>query len=1165
MATTSATDQSQYSKLLLIPLVAVGVAGNLFDTPLLIDAEFQQGSVLALLAVYCYGTCWGTVAAALIASCTCLLWNQPYVLIVMTCEAAVVGLLLGRRKLGMIQADTVFWVVAGMPLYFTFCHLAMHLPTDTSYFLTTKLAVNAIANAMVARLILTWRVFKSPRSLTPLREAIFNLLAFFVFCPIFALFILSSRRDFDAADSAIRQEVVQQSRNMNNLVMDWLQGRKSILTALAGVYESEPRDRFQIFMDRAVSLDHNYRRIEFLDYRRGKASTAPGGIGPQQGFQASLPGRASLEWIRQERQPVVWEVAGEGLHPSHTLAVLVLPEPDVGAIRGCIVGILNLKQLQDTLNNNLDQRSTLYSVIDAQGRVILTNRSDQKVLTSYFQAKGTLKGAGNGVSRWFPVRDGKAVGEELWKQSSYLCETSLGEAGWKLVVEQPLASFQFALFGDNRDKFAILFLVLLGALAMAEILSRRTVSLLDQFNELTDGLPDRLMANRSPIGWPRTSVAEVDHLINNFRFVAESLTPLYFQVNELNGTLESRVAERSRNLAESQALTIGVMDSLLSSISVLDERGDIILVNEPWLRFARENAGADSGYLGTNLLEVCRTSMERDGCVAAASALIGISAVLQGERDYFTLEYACELPQETRWFQMTASKLTSDLSGAVVFHSDITDRKQAEEALQASEEKHRLLFESAGDGIFILDRQLKILTANPLACFRLGYRDAELTSLSFGQLELPRQNPQLPSFTDSLFKRGFLLYETVLVHSDGSLLATEVNARMTIWNKEVAIMAICRDLTERKRAQEELGEAKQFIEQVISCAQEGIVAYDMDLRYRCWNPFMEELTGLSAQEVIGRHPAELFPVEAQSGLLEHLQAARCGTAKHDFDLASVSAMGDEQWTSSLSSQLLNTRGEVAGVITTVREITWRKQMESELRQALTRAEAANTGMRRLLRTVSHEFRTPLGLLTGCADILDRHWNKLRPEQRDLQTGHIRNAAAQLTVLVDSVTSYSLAQVEHAGQTRLQELGPLCASIAADVSSVWKAGHTFDAAVDPGCGTGHINEILLRRILENLLSNAFRYTPPEGTVALKVRRAEDRLLLEVTDTGIGISEDDQKLIFDPFYRGQNIENRRGLGLGLAIVQETLSKLEGSITVTSGLGAGSVMRVYIPVDK
>jgi signal transduction histidine kinase len=110
----------------------------------------------------------------------------------------------------------------------------------------------------------------------------------------------------------------------------------------------------------------------------------------------------------------------------------------------------------------------------------------------------------------------------------------------------------------------------------------------------------------------------------------------------------------------------------------------------------------------------------------------------------------------------------------------------------------------------------------------------------------------------------------------------------------------------------------------------------------------------------------------------------------------------------------------------------------------------------------------------------------------------------------------------------------------------------------------LDETSFRRVLENLLTNAFRYTPSDGSVSLNVCRKNSRLCLEISDTGIGIPEEDQALIFDAFYRSRNVEGRRGLGLGLSIVHESLSQLSGIITVNSIVGKGTTMRVEIPID-
>lgn len=246
------------------------------------------------------------------------------------------------------------------------------------------------------------------------------------------------------------------------------------------------------------------------------------------------------------------------------------------------------------------------------------------------------------------------------------------------------------------------------------------------------------------------------------------------------------------------------------------------------------------------------------------------------------------------------------------------------------------------------------------------------------------------------------------------------------------------------------------------------------------------------------------------------------------------------------------------------QISQNKLLEDELRTALETAHATNTTMNRLLRTVAHEFRTPLGLLTGSTDILDRYWDRLTTEKRFEQNEHIRSAAHQISTLVNSVIAFNQMGVDISSCSPQQlDVDKTCRTVAEQVEAVWSTGHTYKVFIDPDCGSMLLNEILFRRILENLLTNAFRYTPSDGTVSLKVCRENRQLHIEVSDTGIGVPPADLALIFDAFYRSGNVEGRRGLGLGLSIVQEALLQVNGTITVKSLIGEGTVMLVKIPV--
>jgi PAS domain S-box-containing protein len=134
---------------------------------------------------------------------------------------------------------------------------------------------------------------------------------------------------------------------------------------------------------------------------------------------------------------------------------------------------------------------------------------------------------------------------------------------------------------------------------------------------------------------------------------------------------------------------------------------------------------------------------------------------------------------------------------------DITERKQVEQALRASEEKHRLLFDNAGDAIFIHDEEGRILAANLLAKERLGYTHAELMSLKADQVDSPEEGRHVPERIAKLMEQGQYTFETVHRRKDGALVPTDVSARRIVWDAKSAILSICRDITDRKRMEEE--------------------------------------------------------------------------------------------------------------------------------------------------------------------------------------------------------------------------------------------------------------------------------------------------------------------------------------------------------------------------
>ena len=160
-------------------------------------------------------------------------------------------------------------------------------------------------------------------------------------------------------------------------------------------------------------------------------------------------------------------------------------------------------------------------------------------------------------------------------------------------------------------------------------------------------------------------------------------------------------------------------------------------------------------------------------------------------------------------------------------------------------------------------------------------------------------------------------------------------------------------------------------------------------------------------------------------------------------------------------------------------------------------------------------------------------------------------------------TYNLIETkDHPLQRKSIDIGALGLQIAEEIRASWAKNHIFTLSVHPHLGFMLMDEVLFRRITENLLSNAFQYTLPGKEISLSLHRTQDSLVLIIADQGIGISDDDQTHIFESFYRGHNVEGRRGVGLGLGIVKDAVDKLGGSISLQSVIDKGTVFHIRFP---
>ena len=540
--------------LLLAGLIVAGLAGNYFKFSLFLNIDFLFGSVFAMLALQYFGLTRGIVAGALIASYTFVLWNHPYAIAIMTTEVAVVGWLMERRKTGMLLADTLYWLVVGMPLVFVFYYLVLKVPLSSAYVIMVKQAINGVACALLARLVFTGLSRNPASAQMPLPELVGNLLVAFLLFPALAMLAVSSRTDFSETDESIRNGLQQRSQALNTRLEDWVQERTQVVLGLADLAATLSAQQMQARLEQARNADNNFLRIGLRNTESTIAAYAPAlDESGQTNIGKQFPERPYVAEMKRTLKPVLVEVMVARIDKAEPVAVLSVPVLRQGRYAGYVNTVLRLSAIRKQLQSYAEGDTLLYSLLDSKGNTILSNRPDQTVMTPFVRGPGALQPLQANVRQWIPALPPNTSISDQWKSSYYVAESTVGDlGGWQLVLEQPVAPFQKMLYDSYTRKLSIVFLSLLVALGLAELLSRKTTNALDRVSAITHGFPLKLATGSQAIDWPHSRVAQTSRLIENFKAMADSMAQQFGEIHRMNDDLEARVQERTQALAQSE-------------------------------------------------------------------------------------------------------------------------------------------------------------------------------------------------------------------------------------------------------------------------------------------------------------------------------------------------------------------------------------------------------------------------------------------------------------------------------------------------------------------------------------------------------------------------------------------------------------------------------------
>ena len=459
---------------------------------------------------------------------------------------------------------------------------------------------------------------------------------------------------------------------------------------------------------------------------------------------------------------------------------------------------------------------------------------------------------------------------------------------------------------------------------------------------------------------------------------------------------------------------------------------------------------------------------------------------------------------------------------------------------------------------------LRFLAVNDAAIQQYGYSREEFLSMTLAQIRPPEDVPLLQDVLARRSKRLSRAAEWRHRKKNGALIIVEITAHQLTFSERAAELVMAIDITERKLAEQALMESEDRYRDLVENSHELMCTHDLEGRILSVNPWAARVLGYKQEDLIGLHIRDGLVPEYREQFDEYLKGIRTNGFARGIMRVKTSTGETRFWE---YYNTLRTQGvQIPIVRGMAHDVTERRQALAREKEARLEAETANRLKDEFLSTLSHELRTPLTAIIGWTELLI---DGDLPADKQAKALEIiaRNAKSQAQLIDDLLevsriitgklrVNFNPCELRPAIEAALESIRP-----TAEAKAV-----RLECLLEPGSALVYGDVDRLRQVIWNLVSNAVKFTPRNGSVRVKLLRTDSHALIAVSDSGEGIKRDFLPRVFDRFSQadGSTTRTHGGLGLGLAIVRHLVEIHGGTVRAESaGEGLGATFIVSLPL--